>query len=92
MFDVYCYKKIDFSATKKLDAFSTKAALYLIYTHNMYDWENIWQKGSGHDDLLRLRDELRLTALEVMLEVMYVSVEKSQTFVLKYETMLQEHG
>ena len=41
MFDVYCYKKIDFSATKKLDAFSTKAALYLIYTHNMYDWENI---------------------------------------------------
>ena len=47
MFDVYCYKKIDFSATKKLDAFSTKAALYLIYTHNMYDWENIWQKGSA---------------------------------------------
>ena len=62
-----------------------------IYTQHVRLGKHL-TKRLGHDDLLRLRDELRLTAREVMLEVMYVSVEKSQTFVLKYETMLQEHG
>ena len=46
--------------------------------------------GSGHDDLLRLRDELRERISGS--DMLDAGVEKRQTFVLNYETMLQEHA